>query len=217
MKIQLGILMLSLSFGFLAQAQEEAVDPRIGQAKEACIAGDFHKGVRLLAELYTASEDPVWIFNQGRCYQQNAQPSLAVSRFREFLRKSKGGPEDKDIREDAKKYIAEIEAEGHGAAPAPSYKPTDIKPTEVKPTGEQSTIPLAPIEQASQVNRSPSESLTSVPESTSPKPPIYKRWWFVTSVVAVVAAGTVTAILLARGSGDNACNGSIGPTCVELK
>jgi len=211
MKIQLGIVMLSLSFVSLAQAQEAAADPRIGQAKEACIAGDFQKGVRLLAELYTASEDPVWIFNQARCYQQNAQSSLALSRFKEFLRKSKGGPEDKDIREDAKKYIAEIEAEGRGTGTDPSNKPTDVKLA-----AEQSTIPTAPVEQASQSNRSPSESLTSVPDFPSSKPPIYKRWWFVTGVVAVVAAGTVTAILLARGSGNSPCNG-IGPNCVELK
>jgi hypothetical protein len=211
MKIKFAVLMLCLSLGLPVQAEEAAADPRIGEAKEACIAGDFQKGVRLLAELYTASDDPIWIFNQGRCYQQNAQPSLALSRFKEFLRKSKGGPEDKDIREDAKKYIAEIEAEGQATGTAPSNKPTDVKPTD-----GQSTLPTAPVEQASQANRSPSESLTSVPESTNPKPPIYKRWWFVTGVVAVVAAGTVTAILLARGSGNNPCSG-IGPNCVEFQ
>lgn len=212
MKMQLGILMLCLSLGRLAQAQEAAVDPRIGEAKEACIAGDFQKGVHLLAELYTASDDPIWIFNQGRCYQQNAQPSLAVSRFKEFLRKSKGGPEDEEVRETAKKYIGEIEAEGQGAGTAASNKPTDVKP----PADQSPPVPVVPIDQAAQPDRSPSESLTSVPESDSPKPPVYRRWWFVTGAAAVVVAGTVTAILLARGSANN-CNGTIGPTCVELK
>ena len=35
MKLQLGILTLCLLFGVLAQAQETAVDPRIGEAREA--------------------------------------------------------------------------------------------------------------------------------------------------------------------------------------
>lgn len=102
----------------LAQASEATVDSRGDEARTACMAGDFQKGVRLLAELYTASDDPIWIFNQARCYHQNAQPALALSRFQEFIRKSKGGPDDEDVR-DAQKYIAEIQAEQqHPAATA---------------------------------------------------------------------------------------------------
>jgi hypothetical protein len=109
MQKTLGLVVCCLLAGRVAQAQEAGQDPRVGEAKAACVAGDVQKGVRLLAELYMASSDPIWIFNQGRCYHQNAQPVLALSRFREFLRKGQGAL-DEDIR-DAKKYIAEIEAE----------------------------------------------------------------------------------------------------------
>jgi hypothetical protein len=105
----LGALVGCLLVGQVAEAQESGQDPRVAEAKTACGAGDFQKGVRLLAELYTASDDPIWIFNQGRCYHQNAQPALALSRFKEFLRKSKGAP-DEDVR-DAQTYITEIETE----------------------------------------------------------------------------------------------------------
>jgi len=109
MQRSFGLLVCCLLTGRGAQAQEAAQDPRVVEAKAACVAGDVQKGVRLLADLYMASGDPIWIFNQGRCYHQNAQPTLALSRFREFLRKSQGGLEE-DIR-DAQKYIAEIESE----------------------------------------------------------------------------------------------------------
>ena len=110
MKIALAVFVSCLLVGPWAQAQEAVVDPRVDEALTACMAGELQKGIRLLAELYTASEDPIWIFNQGRCYHQNAQLTQALSRFKEFLRKSKGGPGDADVR-DAQKYIAEIEAE----------------------------------------------------------------------------------------------------------
>jgi hypothetical protein len=105
----LGLLMCCLLAGQAARAQESGVDPRVGEAKTACSAGDFQKGVQLLAELYTATNDPIWVFNQGRCYHQNSQLPQAMTRFKEFLRKSKGGP-DEDVQ-DAQNYIKEIETE----------------------------------------------------------------------------------------------------------
>ena len=95
----------------LVQAQETRQDPRVANAKTACAAGDVQQGVRLLAEIYTATNDPIWIFNQGRCYHQNNQFSQALARFKEFLRKSSNGPAE-DVK-DAKSYIKEIEAELH--------------------------------------------------------------------------------------------------------
>jgi hypothetical protein len=105
----LGLLVCGLLAGQVAQAQESGVDPRVGEAKTACAAGNVQKGIELLAELYTATNDPIWIFNQGRCYHQNAQLVQALSRFKEFLRKSKGTP-DEDVK-DAQNYITEIETE----------------------------------------------------------------------------------------------------------
>ena len=58
-------------------------------AKKACATGDFAKGVDLLADLYVESNDISWVYNQGRCYQQNNRWEQAISRFREYLRKAK--------------------------------------------------------------------------------------------------------------------------------
>jgi hypothetical protein len=95
----------------IVQAQESRKDARVAIAKTACASGDVQQGIRLLAELYTSTNNPIWIFNQGRCYQQNDLLPQALTRFKEFLRKNKDGPED-DSRE-AQNYITEIEAELH--------------------------------------------------------------------------------------------------------
>lgn len=92
-----------------ARAGESGFDPRVAEAKTACAAGDATKAIRVLAELYTETNDPIWIFNQGRCYHQNGLLSQALSRFKEFLRKSADSPPE-DIR-DAEGFIREIEAD----------------------------------------------------------------------------------------------------------
>lgn len=57
-------------------------------AKRACIAGETQVGISLLADLYADSDEPTYIFNQGRCYQQNNLYEQALGRFREYLRKT---------------------------------------------------------------------------------------------------------------------------------
>jgi hypothetical protein len=61
----------------------------VAQAQRACLAGEVTTGIRLLAELYAATNDPRWLFNQGRCYEQNREPRAASERFREFLREGR--------------------------------------------------------------------------------------------------------------------------------
>jgi hypothetical protein len=125
----------------LVRAQETRQDPRVANAKTACAAGDVQQAVRLLAELYTATNDPIWIFNQGRCYHQNNQLQNAHARFKEFLRKSGNGPAE-DVT-DAQNYIREIEA--------------DLRKSEPKPegpaVGTSATVTKTPAEGAPDANR----------------------------------------------------------------
>jgi hypothetical protein len=114
-----------------AGAQESRQDPRVANAKTACAAGDVPLAIRLLAELYTATNDPIWIFNQGRCYHQNNQLPQAEARFKEFLRKNVNGPAE-DSR-DAQNYINEIEADLHKNDPKPLGPDTTV----VKATSDQ--------------------------------------------------------------------------------
>jgi hypothetical protein len=42
-------------------------------ARTACLSGDYAKGVALLAELYVSTRDIIYLFNQGRCFEQNGK------------------------------------------------------------------------------------------------------------------------------------------------
>jgi hypothetical protein len=57
-------------------------------AKKACITGDVKAGIDILADLYLDTGDATYVFNQGRCYEQNHRWEDAEDRFREYLRKS---------------------------------------------------------------------------------------------------------------------------------
>jgi hypothetical protein len=76
-------------------------------AKKACLNGDPTKGVELLTDLYVDSNDPTYIYNQGRCYEQNNRCEEAIIRFREYLRKTQGGNESD--RADVQKHMADCE------------------------------------------------------------------------------------------------------------
>jgi hypothetical protein len=61
------------------QAQEKA-------ARKACLNGEYGEGVAILSNLFVETNDPTYIYNQGRCFEQNRRYEDAVARFQEFLR-----------------------------------------------------------------------------------------------------------------------------------
>ena len=69
-----------------AQAASKGAQERA--AKKACLAGDVAKGVDILTDLYLDTNNPTYIFNQGRCYEQNLRYEEALARFREYLVKA---------------------------------------------------------------------------------------------------------------------------------
>ena len=76
----------------LTAARAEQDDPRELQAKTDCLAGRYQAGVDLLARLFAESGNATYIYNQGRCYEQNGKCTEAILHFREFLRKAKDLP-----------------------------------------------------------------------------------------------------------------------------
>src|SRR5436190_10516687 len=82
-------------------------DAREVEARKACQTGDYQRRVALLADLFTETDDPNYVFNQGRCYQENGRAEEAINRFREYLRKAKGLGDD-EIAE-VKGHIREME------------------------------------------------------------------------------------------------------------
>jgi len=111
------------------------------EARTACLNGDYARGVALLSDLFVDTKDPNFIFNQGRCYEQNQKFEEAIGHFREYLRT---GPRD---RQGAEKHIAECEAlqakknasaaapvtEAAATLPAPTPMPTSPPVTEAAP------------------------------------------------------------------------------------
>lgn len=116
------------------------------QARKACAAGDYRKGVDLLADLYVSTEDPTYIYNQGRCYEQNHQWVSAIDRFREYLRKSKDhGPE---IARDVEQHIAEckrlLDEETGKTAPPPVVVVAPLPPVTPAPADITVVPPPSP-------------------------------------------------------------------------
>ena len=102
-----------------ARAQER--DPRELEAKKACLGGRPDRGIELLAEMYAETNDPTYIYNQGRCYQQNGKPREALTRFREYMRKARDmSADDKAL---VQGYISELEQQEKAAAVDLSARP----------------------------------------------------------------------------------------------
>jgi hypothetical protein len=115
------------------QAKERA-------AKKACLAGDPAKGVEILAELYVDTNDITFIFNQGRCFEQNRKYEDAIGRFREYLVKGeKLTAEEKAV---AQKRIEACESYLPKSEPLPKNEPS---PTVVSTPVVPAQPALAPI------------------------------------------------------------------------
>jgi hypothetical protein len=142
------ICMLSLAWSEQALAKPKAESPEKA-AKKACAAGDFRKGVEILADLYVQTDETALIYNQGRCYEQNHQWQSAIDRFREYMRKT-SGLSDK-VRAEAEAHIAEckryLEEEEAKNVSSPNLSPppvTTTAPTIAQPIKEETPLITTP-------------------------------------------------------------------------
>ncbi|HLK92188.1 MAG TPA: hypothetical protein VKZ18_20005 [Polyangia bacterium] len=124
-----------------ARAQDR--DQRELEAKKDCLGGHADKGIELLADLFAETSDPTYIYNQGRCFEQNGRASEAATRFREYLRKATSVAPDE--RAQLEKHIAELESEGRAAVPvvtpAPAAAPLGPAPVVVVQAPPPETSP----------------------------------------------------------------------------
>jgi hypothetical protein len=179
------LLSLALIAG-AARAQER--DPRELEAKKACLGGRPDRGIELLAEMYAETNDPTYIYNQGRCFQQNGKPREALTRFREYMRKARDmSADDKALVEG---YIAELEQQIKASTPDLSARP---------PADSQVPTVSAKREQREEE-----------------KPPIYTRWWFWTGVGAVIAGSVVTTLALTSGDSPTPYRGDLSPGTISV-
>jgi hypothetical protein len=127
----------SPAFAASRQAQERA-------ARKACLSGDATKGVEILAELFVETQNTTYIFNQGRCFEQNRLYKDALARFEEYLR-SPGVESRPEDRASAEKHIAVCKAkvaEERAEVPLqPPPAPSVLTPPQPQPLPE--TMPAA--------------------------------------------------------------------------
>src|SRR5512142_3383585 len=69
------------------QARAASIESKERAAQKTCLAGDYAKGVAILAELYMRTRDANYIYNQARCFEQNGKYEEAIARFREYQHK----------------------------------------------------------------------------------------------------------------------------------
>jgi len=96
-------------------ARAQQGDAREVEAKKACLGGHPDRGIELLADLYAETNDPTYIYNQGRCFEQNGRNADAVIRFREYLRKATSIAPDERAQVQARIDVLDAPA----APPAP--------------------------------------------------------------------------------------------------
>ena len=140
--LALGLVTLVLA----SPASAEKVKPKTGRekaAQKACSLGDYQKGVDILADLLVGSDDPNYIYNQGRCYEQNSRWEQAINRFREYLRKD-GSLSDGD-RADVERHISDCERALAKEQPAllPAAAPAPVAPAET-PAPAPAPPPVTP-------------------------------------------------------------------------
>jgi hypothetical protein len=188
---------------------KDTLETRAKAAKKACLLGDVEKGSEILADLYVETNDPTYVYNQGRCLEQNGRNDQALLRFKEYQRKAQGlSPADLDA---LRKKIEDLEAASArhpSASPAAAALPA---PPPVAPSSLAAAAPPAPASAAQPLGI----TRAAPPPEPEPSTPVYKRWWFWTGVGAVVVGGVVTGVLLTRKSAPSSppCDG-LGP-CIE--
>jgi hypothetical protein len=227
----------------LARAQEAEMDAAgEAQAKEALRLykqGRYEEAAEIFAKL-SVDYPTMLVFerNLGACFYYLGKPGPAISNLRRYLsRKQDIEPDDKATVE---RWISEMEKlrEQNAAAAAPPAVPMPAEgapsapsPAAVEPSATaQPSLPPLPPPLPTPVSAMPAPppeppaqpagiDLTSHPPQSRADEnasPFYAKWWF-WGAVGVVAAGSVTAYLLAsRGATQNACSGSKIP-CDAIK
>jgi len=156
-------------------------------ARMACLSGDYTKGVAILSELFVDTKNPTYVFNQGRCFEQNHRYEDALSRFEEYLRVAQGKLDAAD-QEAAEKHIADCRKR----LPDQSSKDQASSP---QPLAPPPYVPTAPSEPTSTPESSTSTAAQPKPQ---PTPTHSGSRLLVAGIVtaSVGVAATVAGVLL---------------------
>ena len=138
----------------VARAASQEAKERL--AHKACLSGNYQKGVEILSDLFLSTSDPVYLYNQARCFEQNGRCEEAIHRFREYLRKAKKARNED--RAEAERHIADcqelldkkpvVEAapKPEPASPPVQQQPASVPVQDVVPPLALQTQPAPPPE-----------------------------------------------------------------------
>ncbi len=158
------------------RAQEKA-------ARKACLTGDYSKGVSILADLFVETKEPVYIFNQARCLEQNRRYEDAIASFEEYLRAGETKNLAAEDRAAAEKHIADCK----------SRLPEDSSKTQT--AAPPTFVPPPPAVAPTQEPASGPESSGQLVEQAAKPAPLKRRSGLITAgvIVGVVGVAAVGA------------------------
>jgi len=117
---------------------DQRPDSKERTARTACLSGDYVKGVQLLSELFVDTLEPAFIYNQGRCFEQNRKYEDAIARFQEYLRAARKATraeraEAQKHIDDCQELLAKEKAQASPVAPSLPVAQPQVSPQPVVP------------------------------------------------------------------------------------
>jgi len=122
---------LLLSGPVLAASKKPDKQARESAARAACLDGNYTEGVALLSKLFVEFKDATYIFNQGRCFEQNRRYEDAIARFQEYLRvgrKSLDAGDKVEVEQHIKDCKEMLAQERGTSPPSPTPQPPVASP-----------------------------------------------------------------------------------------
>ncbi|HEY3358502.1 MAG TPA: tetratricopeptide repeat protein [Polyangia bacterium] len=138
--------------------------------------GRYRDALTEYSRAYAAFAAPPLLFNMGQCHRQLRDHAAAAREFQEYLRQrpdARNAGLARELLAESRRSLAARREVAKLALRAPALAPTNLPDPRIDARADPA------------------------PE---PRPPVYKRWWFWT-VIAGVAAVSVTAAVVAGSSG----------------
>jgi tetratricopeptide (TPR) repeat protein len=187
------LLLALATFAVPAAARAGSKENKERAAKTACLSGDYTKGVALLAELYVSSNNDVtYLFNQGRCFEQNGKYEEAIVRFREYQLKNADAGHAPD--ESAEKHIATCQAVLDKQKPAQTA--AAVFPVPASAASVASAPSVEPTESKASAVEAKPDARVEIAEAVAPATPGRGLRIAGVTAAAVGVAGIATGVML---------------------
>jgi hypothetical protein len=106
----MAVILFLGAFASRAEAAKKATGREAleNSARKACMMGDYQKGIDILSDLFLETKVITYVYNQGRCLEQNHRWEEALDRFLEYQRKTPGV--DERERSEVEQHIVECKS-----------------------------------------------------------------------------------------------------------